>query len=425
VSIQAPNTVPSIKLLAILEASTVTGVAKNLLDFCRCVDELNEKLPGSLPIETSLVTFQRPHARAPRSEDAVVVVRSETNEQPVTDEQPNEFVKVAREQGLEVDVIAERFRFDLSVMPALRRIVERRAPDVVATHNLKSHFLMRLSGLHRRHPWVAFHHGYTTTDLKMRAYNQLNRWSLPAAHRVVTVCEAFAQVLAREGVSRERIIVQHNSISPEMTTSAADASEIRARLGIKEGERLLLAIGRLSREKAHVDLIAAFAEMRRAVPEINAKLLIVGDGPERGAIEEAARSSGLAERVHLTGHISDVTPYYRAADVFVLPSHSEGSPYVLLEAMTAGVAIVATAVGGVPEMVTHEETALLVAPRDPQAMAAGLARILMDAPLARRLTSNASIMVATRYSPERYVRSLFEIYSDLIPGKRASNLQTV
>jgi glycosyltransferase involved in cell wall biosynthesis len=165
--------------------------------------------------------------------------------------------------------------------------------------------------------------------------------------------------------------------------------------------------------------------MRRAAPEINAKLLIVGDGPERGAIEEAARRSGSAERVHLTGHISDVTPYYRAADVFVLPSHSEGSPYVLLEAMTAGVPIVATAVGGVPEMVTHDETALLVAPRDPQAMAASLARLLMDAPLARRLTSNASMMVATRYSPERYVRSLFEIYRDLVPGKMASNLQAV
>jgi glycosyltransferase involved in cell wall biosynthesis len=344
----------------------------------------------------------------------------------VPDEPPNEFVKVAREMGLHVDVIDERFRFDLRVMPALRVAVERRAPDIVATHNLKSHFLVRLSGLHRRQPWVAFHHGYTTTDLKMRAYNQLNRWSLPAADRVVTVCRAFAQGLVREGVPRERIIVQHNSISAEQKgTRAEDSSEIRARLGIRDGERFVLAIGRLSREKAHVDLISAFAELRRAHPEINAKLVIVGDGPERKAIEEAARTSGLSERVHMTGHISDVAPYYRAADVFALPSHSEGSPYVLLEAMTAGVAIVATAVGGVPEMVTHDETALLVAPRDPQAMAAGLARLLLDAQLAQRLISNASRMVATRYSPERYVRSMFEIYRDLVTGKTASNLQVV
>jgi alpha-maltose-1-phosphate synthase len=82
-------------------------------------------------------------------------------------------------------------------------------------------------------------------------------------------------------------------------------------------------------------------------------------------------------------------------------------------------------VGGVPEMVAHDETALLVAPNDPQAMAAGLARLLMDAQLAQRLASNASEMVATRYSPERYARSMFEIYRDLVTGKTASNFQVV
>jgi glycosyltransferase involved in cell wall biosynthesis len=241
----------------------------------------------------------------------------------------------------------------------------------------------------------------------------------------VTVCRAFAQRLGQEGVPFDRISVQHNSISPELTTSVEDARELRARLGINEGERLLLAIGRLSREKAHVDLIHAFAELRRAAPEINARLLIVGDGPERRAIEDAARGAGLSERVRMAGQISDVNPYYRAADVFVLPSHSEGSPYVLLEAMSAGVAVVATAVGGVPEMVTHDETALLVAPRDPKAMAASLARVLTEAGLARRLTSNASALVATRYSPEQYARNMFEIYRELLMGKLSSNLQAV
>jgi glycosyltransferase involved in cell wall biosynthesis len=408
----------SIKLLAILEASTVTGVAKNILDFCRCVYDLNERLPGSLPIETSLVTFNR----ATRGANAL---SRSANGQPLTDDPPNEFVRVARESGLTVDVIDERFRFDLRVLPALRRVVLRRAPAVIATHNLKSHFLLRLSGLHRRHPWVAFHHGYTTTDLKMRAYNQLNRWSLPAADRVVTVCQAFEQELAREGVERERITVEHNSINPQEMTRHTDAGAIRAQLGIKQGERLVLAIGRLSREKAHVDLIIAFAELRRLAPDIDAKLMIVGDGPERRAIEDAARAADLSERVKMMGHQSDVASYYRAADVFVLPSHSEGSPYVLLEAMTAGAPIVATSVGGVPEMVTHDETALLVPPRDPQAMAASLARLLKDAQLARRLTSNASKLVATRYSPERYARSMFEIYRDVVMGKMASNLQSV
>jgi glycosyltransferase involved in cell wall biosynthesis len=417
---KTPVEMPAIKLLAILEASTVTGVARNLLDFCQCVRNLNERLPGSLPVETSLVTFIR--ARAPHPRDGMG--RSE-RDQSSTGEPPNEFVKIARELGIHVDVIAEGFRFDLRVVPALRQLVKQRAPNIVATHNLKSHFLVKFSGINRHYPWVAFHHGYTATDLKMRFYNQLNRWSLPVADRVITVCQAFAQDLAREGVPSERISVQHNSISIKGAPRAEDVSELRARLGVKGGERLVLAIGRLSREKAHLDLVSAFAQLRHSNPEINARLLIVGDGPERGTIETAARNLGVGERVYMAGRISDVSPYYAIADVFVLPSHSEGSPYVLLEAMTAGVPIVATAVGGVPEMVTHGETALLVGPRDPQAMAAAIVRLLSDAQLAHRLTSNAFALAATRYSLECYVHSLFEIYRDLIPEAAAADLQVV
>jgi glycosyltransferase involved in cell wall biosynthesis len=393
-----------IKLLAILEASTVTGVAKNVLDFCQCVRHLNQKAPGSADVESSLVTFDR--RRAPQSDESEMAC----------DEAANELVSVTRELGINIDVIRERFRFDLRVVPALRRIVNERAPDIIVTHNQKSHFLMRFSGLWRRYPWVAFHHGYTTTDLKMRAYNQLNRWSLPAADRVVTVCRAFAQELEKEGVPDERIFVQHNSINAVEMVRPEDALSVRAGLGVEQGESLVLAIGRLSREKAHVDLVQAFAHLRRAHPEIKAKLVIVGDGPERSRIEAAAATLGIGERVLLTGQLSDVRPYYAAADLFVLPSHSEGSPYVLLEAMAARIPIVATAVGGVPEMVENEESALLVAPRAPQAMASAMARLLTDTELAHQLVANASALVATRYSPEAYVRSLVKIYRELLPG---------
>jgi glycosyltransferase involved in cell wall biosynthesis len=424
VVIRAPDTTRRIKLLAILEASTVTGVARNILDFCQGVRDLNEKLTGSLPIETSLVTFNRTRDAAQPRTDGMRQLDG-NHLAPVKDEPPNEFVKAARELGIHVDVIAERFRFDLRVIPSLRRIVNERAPDILATHNLKSHFLVRFSGLNRGYPWVAFHHGYTTTDLKMRVYNQLNRWSLPAADRVVTVCQAFARELAREGVPLERIHALHNSISPEQSASAEEVSDLRTRLGIKDGTRLVLAIGRLSREKAHLDLVNAFARLRRDHPEIKAKLVIVGDGPERGAIETEVKTLGMGELALLTGQISDVRRYYAAADLFVLPSHSEGSPYVLLEAMRAGVPLVVTSVGGVPEMVADNETALLVSPRDPQAMAGAIARLLMDEQLAHRLTANAAALVATRYSPETYVRSMFEIYRSLVPESAAANAQLI
>jgi glycosyltransferase involved in cell wall biosynthesis len=254
----------------------------------------------------------------------------------------------------------------------------------------------------------------------------MNRLSLPTAHRVVTVCDAFARELAtRERVPENKISVQHNSIRVEQAVDEEEARLVRARLGIKEDASVVLAVGRLSSEKAHADLLSAFRHLRDAHPEINARLLIVGDGPERKSLETLARVLNINERVHFAGQVSDVRAFYAAAQVLALPSHSEGSPYVLLEAMAAHLPVVATRVGGVPEMVEDEESALLVHARDPQKMAAAIARVLTDAQLARKLTANASALIATRYSPETYVRSLVEIYRQLISNAAGRNVQPV
>src|SRR5262249_45368506 len=229
-----------------------------------------------------------------------------------------------------------------------------------------------------RFPWVAFHHGYTHTDLKMRAYNKLDRWSLPRANRVITVSEAFAAQLQRMGVKPERLRVVHNSVRAEEFRGASIQAG-RISPGIMPGERVILAVGRLSREKGHAVLIRAFSGLLRHDHRLRAKLVLVGDGPERRRLQRAAVSFGVEDCVVFTGQVGDVRPYYKAADVLVLPSYTEGSPNVLLEAMAAGLPVVATAVGGVPEIVTDGESALLTPPGDSQRMAAAMSALLNDA----------------------------------------------
>ena len=167
-----------------------------------------------------------------------------------------------------------------------------------------------------------------------------------------------------------------------------------------------------------MDLVEGFKRLREAKPDISLKLIIVGDGPERPALEAAAESTGCKGRVVFAGEVSDVQPFYAMADLFALPSRSEGSPNVLLEAMAANLPIVATAVGGVPEMVENNESALLVPPNDPPALAAAIANLLTDKNLAQRITKNAVTLVDTQYNPENYARSLVEIYSEVIAGHR-------
>lgn len=364
-----------LRLLAILEAATVTGPAKNLLQFAQTARPLG--------VEVVIAAFHR-------AGDSEI------------------FQEAARRAGVPVELVEERGRFDRSVIPALRELRRRFAPDLVQTHAVKSHLLARLAGFT---PWVAFHHGYTWPDLRARIYNQADRWSLRKASRVLTVSQPFARELARMGVPGQRIRVIHNAIDPEWgrgSSVRAQAAQLRARLPIAAGEKIALIVGRLSREKDHLMLLDALA----AIPGAP-HLLIVGDGPERGAIEERLRATGQTRQVTLVGQVPTAEPYYAMADMAVLSSLSEGSPNALLEAMAAGVPVVATQVGGVPEIVTHQESALLVQPGDRQAMGSAIARLLTENGLSPRLAQRAREIVEQRHSPVERARQLCAIYRSL------------
>jgi glycosyltransferase involved in cell wall biosynthesis len=274
---------------------------------------------------------------------------------------------------------------------------------------VKSHFLIWLTREFRRYPWIAFQHGYTWTDLKMRAYNKLDRISLPSAHRVVTVCQPFADALEKIGVKRDRIVIRHNSVQPFKAGSPEAVADLRKGLDIGDGTMVLLAVGRLSREKGHADLLRALALLRQQRPSPSHVLVLVGDGPERGNLQNLAAELGIADKVIFAGQQPDVAPSYTLADIVVLPSHTEGSPNVLLEAMSAGKAIVATAVGGVPEIAADGQTALLVESHNPVRFAEALGHLLQDVQLCGRLGINAQ-EEARRYDPSHYSESIMKLY---------------
>ncbi len=135
---------------------------------------------------------------------------------------------------------------------------------------------------------------------------------------------------------------------------------------------------------------------------------------ERPRIEERIRALHLDAHVIMTGQVPSAKPYYRIADAAVLSSLSEGSPNALLEAMAARVPVVATAVGGIPEIVTDRESALLIVPGDRDALARALSEVLTDRDLAEHLRTNAHRAIEQRYSPRRRVRALCEIYREVL-----------
>ncbi len=369
-----------LRLLAVIEAYEITGPAKNLLDFARLARAEN--------IETTLATF----------------IRGKIT---------NLFIETVRTEGIPIGMVPERRAFDPAVPRALAELVRSLNPHVIQTHAVKSHFLARLARLPDCAPWVAFHHGYTWPTWRARTYNQLDRWSLRAARKVLTVSLPFRNELIARGVAPDRIEIVHNAIRQDWGTRPGDsgtAANLRAKLRIADGYRVLLIVGRLSLEKDHPTLLKAVAALR---PRWKLHLVIVGEGPERPRIEDEISRLGLSGVVTLTGHQPSAEPYYGIADVAVLSSRTEGSPNALLEAMAAGVPVVATRVGGIPEIATHEENALLVEASDARQMAAAIATLMENTNLAAQLSARARQVVGQRFTPEARVSRLAGIYRSI------------
>jgi len=378
----------AIRVLAILQATSITGSAKSVLEFAQEATSSRGSAPA---VELSIVAL----SRSPEH---------------------NAFTAAVQHANIAFDIVVERGKFDRRVISELQALIRTRRPDVIWSHSVKSHFLVRLARLNRSAKWVAFHHGYTETDRRTQLYNQVDRWSLRAADRVLTACHSFAKELESRGVQASRIRVQHMPVRPFQIGDADRNDKLRRRLRIAEPTRIVLSVGRLSKEKGHEDLIRAFGDFRQRTPEMPARLILVGEGPERSRLLSLCDRFRLREDVTLVGHQDDVSQYYSIADLFVLPSHAEGSPNVLLEAMSAGVPVIATNAGGIPELASHGTDALLVKRRDIAALSGAISRMLENTDLRERLRSSAR-RVVLRHTPSAYYRSIASVFEETLSAQ--------
>lgn len=379
-----------IRVLAFMEAYVVNGAAKSLLNFCDTLRAASDER-----VQVAIATFCRGNVKP--------------------DDTPNEFVAAVRQRGIPAFVIAERRAFDLGVIASMKRVAREFDPDIIETNNVKSHFLVRLSGLARSRKWIAVHHGYTATDSKVKLFNMLDRFALPAADRVVLVCNAFRSQLANNRVHVNRFAVVHNSAA--VVRELPETSTVKQRYEIGNQSKVLVTIGRLSFEKGHADLIDALKVVRDSRPDLDWTLMIVGSGTESGNLDSQVKKHGLTDRIIFTGQQSDVLPYLAAADAMLLPSHTEGSPHVVLEAMAAAVPIIATRVGGVPEIL-NDEIAQLVPPGEPDALAGAIIDCLSDRQSAQLRAAEAKRVLERDFSHDAYRKNMVGLFESVLTAKQ-------
>ncbi|MGH3093027.1 MAG: glycosyltransferase [Gaiellaceae bacterium] len=292
-------------------------------------------------------------------------------------------------------------RRPLQVAPAARRLagaVRAWKPDVVHSHNPGMAIVTGLATRRgRRPPALVSVHGVPEDDYRRAA------WLLRLAGLQVVACgPGVAAGLAERGCRVERTIVNGVAPAPDPLPRA----ELVRRFGLSESGNIVAAVGRLVPQKNHVLAVRALRE----VPDTT--LLVFGEGDLRGEIELEAQAAGVADRVVLPGLQPDARAALAAVDALVLTSHWEGLPLAVLEALAAGVPVVATAVRGVRELLTDRQDGLLVPPGDASALAGALRSVLGDAGLARRLATAGSELAA-RHSEEAMAAEYLALYGKL------------
>lgn len=310
------------------------------------------------------------------------------------------FLDEVRSRGFPAIALASDFPQVRSTIRELTATIRAIDCNVLLCHGYKANMLGRIAARRAGMPAIAVSRGWTGETSRVKLYDWLDRRHLRLMDQVVCVSEGqAAKVRGSCRVPESRLSVIHNSArlaafeTPDPAARARLLSYFRRESGVSQ---IVLAAGRLSPEKGFGVLVEAAATICRDHPA--AGVVVFGEGALRSDLERRIAELGLTSRVVFPGFRTDLDSLLSAADVVVLPSFTEGLPNVALEASAAGVPVVATAVGGTPEVVADRETGFLVSPGSPIAIAEGVSTLLRDPSLANRMGSAGRERMRTRFT---------------------------
>jgi glycosyltransferase involved in cell wall biosynthesis len=324
---------------------------------------------------------------------------------------PGQLADELRAAGIEVTCFGARHWRSAGVVFRLARALRQFQPQIVQTFlfhaNLAGRVAARLAGI------KVVVSGIRVAERRSRLPLWFDRWTNALVKVNVCVSQAVANFsIEHAGLPRQKTIVIPNGVEVARFTSAG-ASDL-AQFGIPAGSRAVLTVGRLDPQKGLDDLLAAAALVAPRYPE--AHFLIVGEGPERKRLAEAISARNLGDRVRLAGWRADIPEIMAAASMLVLSSHWEGLPNVILEAMAAGLPVVATEVEGVSELVMHGKTGLVVPPRSPEKLAAAIERSLTSPDESRAFGAAGRARVASDFSWEQMTSRYAALYESIRQG---------
>lgn len=318
----------------------------------------------------------------------------------------NELIKRARQKGLPTWELPTNGKFDLQTIGRLRKFIKEEDISLLHTHNYKSDLLGAAAAKSTRRKIIATVHGFTQNTRAVKLYENIDRWILNnLMDHVITVNRPLAQIFSQ---SKQTVIP--NGIAMPQATNKRE--ETRAHLSISPTTCLLGTVGRFSIEKNQQLLLQAFNALSKRFNHI--QLLLIGDGPQRNTLTQFIEKEQLTKKVILTGIVEDPTAYYQAMDIFILSSDTEGLPMTLLEAMSHGIAPIASAVGGIPDIIKDNDTGMLFTKGTLSQLIDKCQILIQDETLRKRIGANAKELIKEKYSDEQTFHAYKNVYEKVL-----------
>ncbi|HEY0873031.1 MAG TPA: glycosyltransferase family 4 protein [Vicinamibacterales bacterium] len=317
-------------------------------------------------------------------------------------------------EGLELLPLAPRGEMDLSAAWRLSRAIKSLRPDVVHAHDphavAMAALALSMSSEGKRAPLVASRR----VDFHLKK-SALSRWKYNQVDLFICASEAIRRMLIADGIDAARTVTVHEGIDLARV-AAAPETPLHEQLFLPHGSLIVGNVAALVPHKGQKHLVEAAALVVRQVPD--ARFVIAGEGELRESLEHHIKHLGLEKHVKLAGFRPDILSLHKAFDIFVMSSVTEGLGTSLLDAMACGKPIVATAAGGIPEVVEHGKTGFVVRPRDHHAMADAIVRLLKDEALRRRMGEAGLSLVSAKFSAEKMVEGTLAAYGTLAQNRR-------
>jgi glycosyltransferase involved in cell wall biosynthesis len=324
----------------------------------------------------------------------------------------NETLEQAKIVGLKHHGIPMSSRFDIRALWKLMRLLRQEKVDLLCAHGYKSIVMGWWAGRRVGIPVIAFSRGYTAENKKVAFYEWLERRALSRLDAIIFVSEGQRKRLESFGIRGRKSWVVHNAISVNSTRTTDKRKEIFEEFGIPSNATMVVSAGRLSPEKGHRFLVEAIGMLKGSIN--NTHFVFCGDGPCQKELGKQSKELGISEICHFVGFRRDLEEIFQAMDLMVLPSLTEGLPNVVLEAFACAKPVVATAVGGVPEIVEDGINGILV-PKERPDLLANAIKDCLAIPDKRRAMGEAGYQkVKSEFTFESQTQKLEAIYDEML-----------